>query len=189
MISGRSRKLGRYSLALAVAVGADRLRDCLRMYPEVSGTAVETTARDELRKPGADRRSSTKATVSCGRLDPRPTAPSDEEERSGRRPPRMDRTGQLGAAALERMREPGGRDQAAGGRLLVVRSGRVADRESGARTGPKSSAARRSVRAVPVAAGRTRALLPATRVGCDSLLDTHFCVRDEGRCPRSVPPR
>ena len=32
----------------------------------------------------------------------------------------MDRSGQLGAAALERMREPGGRDQAAGGRLLVV---------------------------------------------------------------------
>jgi hypothetical protein len=47
MISGRSRELGRSSLALAVAVGADRLRDCLRMYPEVSGTAVETTARDD----------------------------------------------------------------------------------------------------------------------------------------------
>jgi hypothetical protein len=49
MISGRSRELGRCSLALAVTVGADRLRDCLRMYPEVSGTAVETTARDEPR--------------------------------------------------------------------------------------------------------------------------------------------
>jgi hypothetical protein len=74
----------------------------------------------------------------------------DEEAGSGRRPPRMDRTGQLGAGALDRMREPGRRDQAAGGRLLVVRSGRVADRESGARTGPKSSAARRSVRAVAI---------------------------------------
>jgi len=34
----------------------------------------------------------------------------------------MDRSGQLGAAALERMREPGGRDQAAGGRLLGERA-------------------------------------------------------------------
>jgi hypothetical protein len=68
-----------------------------------------------------------------GQLDPRPTAPSDEEERSGRRPPRMDRTGQLGAAALERMREPGGRDQSEGGRLLVVPSGRLRDPSGDAR--------------------------------------------------------
>ena len=48
---------------------------------------------------------------------------------------------------------------------LLARSGRVADRESGTRTGPKSSArsAALCVRAVPVAAGRTRALLLATR--------------------------
>ena len=26
-------------------------------------------------------------------------------------------------------------------------------------------------------------------VGCDSLLDTHSCLREQGRWPRSVPPR
>jgi len=36
---------------------------------------------DELRSAGGARRSSTKATVSCERLDPRPTAPSDDHER------------------------------------------------------------------------------------------------------------
>jgi hypothetical protein len=73
----------------------------------------------------------------------------------------------------------------------VVRSGRVADRESGARTGPKSSA-----RSAALCPRRSRRRRPDPRpasggegVGCDSLLDTHFCLREQGRWPRSVPPR
>jgi hypothetical protein len=54
---------------------------CFRPFKWTApSSGVERSVRTRTESAGGDRRSSTKPTVSCGRLDPRPTAPSDDEQ-------------------------------------------------------------------------------------------------------------